>query len=97
MVQTLRVEHNSQRFAVFARRSAAVGFVGWLLMLLAVTTDSHETELIHKIVFFAFLVIVPLGAFAGSGGDEQGKRGFVSSDSDGPTDRGGGDDRVILL
>src|SRR6185369_9948570 len=26
-----------------------------------VTTDSHETELIHRVVFFAVLVIVPLG------------------------------------
>ena len=33
----------------------------WVLLVLAVTTDSHETELIHRVVFFALLVIVPLG------------------------------------
>lgn len=38
-----------------------MGVVLWLLLVLAVTTDSHETELIHKVVFFAMLVIVPLG------------------------------------
>lgn len=54
--------HGSQWLRVFARRSAAAGALGWLLLLLLTTTsDSHETELIHKIVFFAVLVIVPLG------------------------------------
>src|SRR5687767_9923147 len=52
---------NPQRLRVFAQRSAAVGVVLWLLLVLAVTTDSHETELMHKVVFFAMLVIVPLG------------------------------------
>jgi YndJ-like protein len=33
----------------------------WLLLLLTRTSGSPETELIHKIVFFAVLVIVPLG------------------------------------
>lgn len=51
----------SQWLRVFARRSAAAGVVVWLLLLLTTTSDSHETELIHKIVFFAMLVIVPLG------------------------------------
>jgi hypothetical protein len=46
---------------VFARRSAAGGAIAWLLLLLTTTSDSHEIELIHKIVFFAVLVIVPLG------------------------------------
>jgi len=42
-------------------RSAAVGAIAWVLLILTVTTDSHETELIHKIVFFAVLILVPLG------------------------------------
>jgi hypothetical protein len=57
-------ESNGQqadRLRGFARRSAAVGALAWLLLLLPRTSDSHETELIHKIVFFAMLVIVPLG------------------------------------
>ena len=45
----------------FAQRSAAVGFIAWLLLLLGTTADSASTELIHKIVFFGVLVIVPLG------------------------------------
>ena len=45
----------------FAKRSAAVGLIAWLLLLLTTTADSRETELIHKVVFFAMLVIVPLG------------------------------------
>ena len=53
--------HDSQWIRVFARRSAAGGALAWLLLLLITTSDSHETELIHKIVFFAMLVIVPLG------------------------------------
>lgn len=53
--------YDSQRVRVFARRSAAAGAIAWLLLLLTTTSDSHETELIHKIVFFAVLVIVPLG------------------------------------
>lgn len=46
--------------ATFAKRSAAAGVVVWLLLLPAVTSDSPETELIHKVVFFAIFVIVPL-------------------------------------
>lgn len=53
--------YDSQWLRVFARRSATAGAVAWLLLLLTTTSDSHETELIHKIVFFAVLVIVPLG------------------------------------
>lgn len=52
---------DSQWLRVFARRSAAGGAIAWLLLLLITTSDSHETDLIHKIVFFAMLVIVPLG------------------------------------
>ena len=50
-----------QRLREFSRRSAAVGVVVWVLLVLLTTTDSHETELIHRVAFFAFLVIVPLG------------------------------------
>ena len=61
----LKILENSaqspERLRGFARRSAAVGALAWLLLLLPRTSDSHETELIHKIVFFAMLVIVPLG------------------------------------
>ena len=53
--------HDTQRLRVFARRSAVTGAVVWLLLLLTTTSDSPETELIHKVVFFAMLVIVPLG------------------------------------
>lgn len=40
---------------------AATGFIVWLILLFTTTADSASTELIHKIVFFAVLVIVPLG------------------------------------
>jgi hypothetical protein len=46
--------------STFARRSAFVGVVVWLLLLPTTTSDSRETELIHKVVFFGMLVIVPL-------------------------------------
>jgi hypothetical protein len=75
MIETFNVDPNSQRFAMFARRSAAVGFTTWVLLLLTVTTDSHETELIHKIVFFAMLVIVPLALSLIPAADEQGNAG----------------------
>src|SRR5690349_3431279 len=61
MIETAPIIQTPQRLREFARRSAAVGVVAWVVLVLAVTTDSHETELIHRIVFFAFLVIVPLG------------------------------------
>ena len=70
----MAIAHETLR--VFARRSAVVGFVGWVLMLLTVTTDSHETELIHKIVFFAMLVIVPLALSLVTAGDERGSAGL---------------------
>jgi hypothetical protein len=47
-----------------------------VLLLLTVTTDSHETELIHKIVFFAMLVIVPLALSLVPTGDERGNAGL---------------------
>lgn len=49
------------RFRAYARLSAVAGAVVWLLLLLPSTSDSHEVELIHKVLFFALLVIVPLG------------------------------------
>jgi hypothetical protein len=64
--------HKTRWSRVFASRSAAVGFVAWVLLLLTVTTDSHETELIHKIVFFAMLVIVPLALSLVPADDERG-------------------------
>ncbi|HEY3580735.1 MAG TPA: YndJ family protein [Pyrinomonadaceae bacterium] len=60
MIETT-LHQTPQRVRGVARRSAAVGVVAWVLLVLAVTTDSHETELIHRVVFFAVLVIVPLG------------------------------------
>jgi hypothetical protein len=47
--------------STFARRSAAAGAVVWVLLLFLASSDSPQTELIHKIVFFAILVVVPLG------------------------------------
>lgn len=44
-----------------AKRSAAGGAVVWLITLLLTTSDSEQTELVHKVVFWAVLVIVPLG------------------------------------
>ena len=35
--------------------------VVWMLLLPTTTSALRETELIHKVVFFAFLVVVPLG------------------------------------
>ena len=63
--------HDSQWLRMFARRSAAAGAIGWLLLLLTTTSDSHETELIHKIVFFAVLVIVPLGLSLVEAGEQR--------------------------
>ena len=45
----------------FSRVSATVGSVVWLLLLPTTTSDARETELIHRVVFFGMLVIVPLG------------------------------------
>lgn len=47
--------------STFAKRSAAGGVVIWLVTLLLTTSDSEFTEMIHKVVFFAVLVVVPLG------------------------------------
>ena len=45
----------------FARISAVFGVGAWLLLLLTTTSDLRETEVIHKVVFFGMLVVVPLG------------------------------------
>ena len=47
--------------STFAKRSAAGGVVVWLITLLLTTSDSEQAELVHKVVFWAVLVIVPLG------------------------------------
>src|SRR5215217_2666752 len=47
--------------STFAKRSAAGGVVVWLITLLLTTCDSEQAELVHKVVFLAVLVIVPLG------------------------------------
>jgi hypothetical protein len=47
--------------STLAKRSAAGGVVVWLITLLLTTSDSEQTELVHKVVFWAVLVIVPLG------------------------------------
>lgn len=65
-----------QRLRTFSQRSAAAGGVIWVLLSLAVRTDSHETELIHKIVFFAVLVIVPLGLSLVMAGEQAGGIGL---------------------
>jgi YndJ-like protein len=61
MVTAAFLNHSEERSRAFARGSAAAGFVASLLLLLARTADSQETEFIHKIVLYAVLVIVPLG------------------------------------
>lgn len=62
---------DSQWPRVFTRRSGAAGAGAWLLLLLTTTSDSHETELIHKVVFFAMLVIVPLGLSLVTAGEQK--------------------------
>jgi len=51
----------SNMLSTFARRSAAGGVIVWLITLLLTTSDSEQAELVHKVVFWAVLVIVPLG------------------------------------
>jgi len=51
----------SNMLSTFAKRSAAGGVVVWLITLLLTTADSEQVELVHKVVFWAVLVIVPLG------------------------------------
>lgn len=47
--------------STFAKRSAAGGVIVWLIILLLTTSDSEQAEFVHKVVFWAVLVIVPLG------------------------------------
>src|ERR1044072_2513634 len=47
--------------STFAKRSAAGGVIVWLTTLLLTSSDSEQAELVHKVVFWAVLVIVPLG------------------------------------
>ena len=51
----------SNMLSTFAKRSAAGGVIVWLTTLLLTTSDSEQAELVHKVVFWAVLVIVPLG------------------------------------
>ena len=48
-------------FQTIAKRSAVGGVIVWLITLLLTTSDSEQAELVHKVVFWAVLVIVPLG------------------------------------
>jgi hypothetical protein len=47
--------------STFAKRSAFVGLLAWLIFLFLTTADSYETQLIHRVAVFGMLVIVPLG------------------------------------
>ena len=47
--------------STFAKRSAAGGVIVWLITLLLTTSDSEQAELVNKVVFWAVLVVVPLG------------------------------------
>ena len=47
--------------STFAKRSAATGVIVWLITLLLTTADSEQAELVHKVLFWAVVVIVPLG------------------------------------
>ena len=49
------------RLVRFVRFCGSAGAIVWLLLLPAITTDSPETELIHKVVLFGVLVVVPFG------------------------------------
>ena len=53
-----------------------MGVVVWLVLLVTTTSDSHETELIHKIAFYAILVIVPLALSLVPAGDRRGNFGL---------------------
>ena len=50
--------------------------VTWFVLLFTTTSDSHETELIHKIVFYAMLVIVPLALSLVPASEDKGKLGL---------------------
>ena len=50
--------------------------VVWFVLLFTTTSDSTETELVHKIVFYAILVIVPLTLSLIPGGEQRGSIGL---------------------
>src|SRR3569832_376160 len=58
--------------STFANRSVAGGVFIWLVTLLLTTSASAPAELIHKGVFFAVLVIVPLGLSLVAPADQKG-------------------------
>ena len=58
--------------STFAKRSAAGGVIVWLVTLLLTTSESTSIELIHKVVFFAVLVVVPLGLSVVGPADQKG-------------------------
>ena len=43
------------------KRSALAGVIAWVMLLLWPTADSASTELIHRVVLFGVMVVVPLG------------------------------------
>jgi YndJ-like protein len=53
--------------------SAAAGALAWLIFLFIRTTDSPQTELIHKIILFAVFVVVPLALSLVATPDRHGK------------------------
>jgi hypothetical protein len=76
---TLKTTLNTQalqRLREFSRRSAAAGVVVWLFLILLITSDAPETELIHRVVFFAMLVVVPLGLSLVVSGEQTSGLGF---------------------
>lgn len=76
MINLISQLQDPNKVAAFARRSAAVGGLVWLALLLTTTSDSEETELVHKIVFYALLVIVPLALSLVPAGDNRGSFGL---------------------
>ena len=38
-----------------------MGLFAWVVLLFLTTSDSYETQLIHRVALFGMLVIVPLG------------------------------------
>jgi hypothetical protein len=53
-----------------------LGVVVWFVLLFTTTSDSTETELVHKIVFYAILVIVPLTLSLIPAGEQRGGIGL---------------------
>lgn len=55
-----------------ASGTAAGGFAVWIIFLFVSTTDSHETELIHKVAMFGLFCVAPLAFSLVPGGEQQG-------------------------